>query len=526
MSVLGVDLAAGARKTYACALKYRDGGLSAELFAGCDDDRLLGLAEGRTKVAIDAPFGWPRAFVDALQAHRRFEAWPAPDEGPPETFRASLSFRETDRVVMQTRRPLSVSTDKLGVTAMRCAHLLHRWALAGESVDRTGAGRFVEVYPAGALVRWGLEGSRYKGSDKTALKSLVAAVSQAVPSLELSPADRQLCESTDDAFDALVAALVARAALLRLTDLPSPAVREQAAEEGWIHLPLRGSLPFVAQARSRLASTAAKALAARLAELGVAVGANGYTERLDDALLPTFAPHLKKAILADLAGKRGSELLKRGHEAPKFQASHSSACLAANVFGPWLDSRDPLPLRDESFAGQTHLEVECSSGLSGTPPTLDCLIEGPQILAVESKCTETFNAHTAHFKPAYRDVVARLADRTWRAEYERLAADPRRYRFLDAAQLIKHYLGLKRRFADRPITLAYLYWQPSNATEVAACVIHTAELAEFSRRLADPRVRFIGMSYTDLWEEWAGNTAPPWIRKHVGALRQRYDVAM
>ena len=104
MNVLGIDLAAAAKKTYACALVGRDGGLVAELFAECDDDRLLTLAEGMQKVAIDAPFGWPRAFVEALAAHRRFETWPAPDDGPPERFRAALSFRATDRVVMHTRR--------------------------------------------------------------------------------------------------------------------------------------------------------------------------------------------------------------------------------------------------------------------------------------------------------------------------------------------------------------------------------------------------------------------------------------
>jgi hypothetical protein len=60
---------------------------------------------------------------------------------------------------MQTRRPVSVSTDRLGVTAMRCAHLLHRWS-NGQHIDRTGPGRFVEVYPAAALVRWGLSPSK------------------------------------------------------------------------------------------------------------------------------------------------------------------------------------------------------------------------------------------------------------------------------------------------------------------------------------------------------------------------------
>ena len=37
-------------------------------------------------------------------------------------------------------------------------------------------------------------------------------------------------------------AVVPVAALLGLTDLPPQPMREQAAEEGWIHLPLAGSL--------------------------------------------------------------------------------------------------------------------------------------------------------------------------------------------------------------------------------------------------------------------------------------------
>lgn len=521
MRVLGIDLAAGAKKTYACALEDEDGALRAELFAGCADEQLLALAEGKQKVAIDAPFGWPRAFVDALDAHRRFEAWPAPDDGPPEAFRAALSFRVTDRVVMHTRRPLSVSTDKLGVTAMRCAHLLHRWAAAGESIDRAGGGRFVEVYPAAALVRWGLAGSGYKGVDKTALQTLTATVLDAVPTLELSDADRQLCASVDDAFDALIAALVARAALIGLTNLPPPMVREQAAEEGWIHLPLRGSLPLVARSLSELRCAPAQALADRLTELGVAVGPKGYTKHFDDAVLETFSPEFTQAIRADLSGKGGSELVAHGQGAPKFHAAHSSAGLAANVFGPWLIGPESLPFGGEGFVGETHLEVECSSGLRGTAPTLDCVVDGPQVLAIESKCTETFDAHQADFKPAYRDVVTALSDPTWRAEYERLTEDPRRYRFLDAAQLIKHYLGLRRQFAARHVTLAYLYWEPANAADIAACIVHAAEAAEFAQRVDDPRVQFVEMSYRQLWAQWAAEDQPVWLRNHVATLRRR-----
>ena len=479
MSVLGIDLAARARKTYACTLDARGGALHAAIVAGCDDDRLRELAAGRDKVAIDAPFGWPREFVAALDAHRGFEAWPAPDDGQDDAFRAALSFRATDRVVMHTRRPLSVSTDKLGVTAMRCAHLLHRWSAAGEAVDRAGRGRFVEVYPAAALVRWGFAGSGYKGSDTAALEALLVRLLAAAPPLHVSDFDRTLCASSDDAFDALVAALVAQAAALGLTDAPPSRHVERAEEEGWIHLPLRGSLRLLARSAQQLRARPERALAGRLRDRGVRL-TNGYVEHFDDAVLEGFSEDVKAAIRSDLLGKGGAELVARPGGAPKFHAAHSSACLAANVFGPWLTARRPLPLPGcEPFDGEAHLEVPCPTGLQGTPPTLDCLVVGPRVLGVESKCTEPFAAHEARFSPAYRAVVASLAEPTWQAEFERLEEDPRRYRFLDAAQLVKHYLGLRRRFDRHHVTLAYLYWEPANAEDVADCAVHRAEAAEF-----------------------------------------------
>jgi hypothetical protein len=524
MSVLGIDLAAGAKKTYACILTYEDGALRASFVAGCDDKTLLELADRRQKVAIDAPFGWPQEFVDALIAHRGAEGWPAPDDESPEIFRAALSFRTTDRVVMHTRRPLSVSADKLGVTAMRCAFLLHRWS-ARKPVDRTGRSKFVEVYPAGALVRWGLGGSGYKGSNRTTLEGLAGGLLAQLPTLELSRDDRRLCASSDDAFDALVAALVARASLLGLTDHPPPSRRERAAQEGWIHLPLRGSLPFLAREKLGLASEPGPALARALGKTGATVRPDGYATRFDGVVLKEFSAATKDAIRADLSGKGGSELVAKSGGLPKFHAAHSSAGLAANACGPFLREQRGLPIAGEIFNGETHLEVECPSGLRGKPPTLDCLVNGPAVLAIESKCTETFSAHVARFSDAYTRAVA-PAHATWRREYERLVEDPTRYRHLDAAQLLKHYLGLRRRFPKRPVTLAYVYWEPTNAHEIAACRIHAADLAEFQTQVRDPKLRFIAMSYRELWDDWASGGRPPWLRRHATALRRRYDTAI
>lgn len=49
MTVVGIDLAAAAKKTYACVLEAHAGRLCAKVVAGCDDDALLELARGSDK---------------------------------------------------------------------------------------------------------------------------------------------------------------------------------------------------------------------------------------------------------------------------------------------------------------------------------------------------------------------------------------------------------------------------------------------------------------------------------------------
>jgi hypothetical protein len=56
------------------------------------------------------------------------------------------------------------------------------------------------------------------------------------------PGVREACAESDDALDAVLCALIARAAALGLTEPPPPDGLEPARVEGWIHLPRSGSL--------------------------------------------------------------------------------------------------------------------------------------------------------------------------------------------------------------------------------------------------------------------------------------------
>lgn len=243
MLTVGVDLAAQPSKTAACVIRWSaEGAVVDELRSGLTDDDLLEdyNTSNFERVGVDCPFGWPSSFVDAITAHRRFEPWPGRHLDS-NAFRRGLRLRSTDvHVHEQTGlHPLSVSASLLAVTTMRLAGILDRLAADGHPVARDGSGRFVEVYPAASLVRWGVDiNASYKTGpgSSAALNELVGQLRKEAPWLHLGEYETKLCQS-DHAVDALLCALTARACALEATDLPPGDLSEAARTEGWIHLP-------------------------------------------------------------------------------------------------------------------------------------------------------------------------------------------------------------------------------------------------------------------------------------------------
>src|SRR5262249_35811308 len=122
MLTRGVDLAAQPAGTAACELRWDAAGARlVRLETGLDDDALLGwLARGAERVGVDAPFGWPDAFVAAVTAHHGGGPWPGRGLDQ-EAYRRSLRLRLTDVETARVKHPLSVSTDRIAITSMRLA---------------------------------------------------------------------------------------------------------------------------------------------------------------------------------------------------------------------------------------------------------------------------------------------------------------------------------------------------------------------------------------------------------------------
>ncbi len=246
---LGVDLAASPKRTAVCWIDWADGRAEIrDARAGATDEELLGWFERADKVGIDAPFGWPDAFVESIASHREGRPWP----GHPMEH---LRLRETDRHAHERTGiwPLSVSSNLVAIPAMRCAGLLSRYGAVHGPVPRDGSGKLVEVYPAAALKRWGLPHSGYKGKANAASRAkLVQQLrDRTEPWLAASDEIWGDCSENDDVLDAVVAALAARAAATGRCAQISAALTAAASREGWIRLPHPDSLSSLATVTAR-----------------------------------------------------------------------------------------------------------------------------------------------------------------------------------------------------------------------------------------------------------------------------------
>ncbi|MBB4694923.1 DUF429 domain-containing protein [Paractinoplanes abujensis] len=241
MLTLGVDLASADERTAVALLDWSGGGAAVrDLRLGVSDDDLLKAVHGVDKAGLDCPLGWPDAFVDFVVAQRQGRLGPVAADA---AWRRGLAYRLTDQVVRAETgvNPLSVSADRIAYVAFRCANLLAHLGVE----DRSGDGALVEVYPAATLRRWGLTHRGYKvQGHSTLLDELLTAA----PWLDLGPYG-DLCRTSHDAFDAVIAGLAARAAALGRYLRPSPAQQEAARREGWIALPTGGPGDLLSEGR-------------------------------------------------------------------------------------------------------------------------------------------------------------------------------------------------------------------------------------------------------------------------------------
>ena len=237
MHIAGLDLAAEPKGSALTILHWSGHKAKVlEIAESVSDERILRVATSVEKLGIDCALGWPIEFSAFIRGHSDITQYQDAFDGNID-WRRRLAYRETDRQVRQATGhwPLSVSTDRLSMTALRCAGLMSQLRSAGHNVDRAGLGKIVEIYPAASMRIWGLQFAGYRNSPD-ARRSLLEDLIAGAPWLELSGYEDLMIQSCD-AFDSVIAALATLSVCLGKSTNPSDEDLATAQIEGWIHLP-------------------------------------------------------------------------------------------------------------------------------------------------------------------------------------------------------------------------------------------------------------------------------------------------
>ena len=235
MLIAGLDLAAEPKATALALMDWSGNNARlVQLDLNMDDQFIIESTRDAVKLGIDCALGWPIEFIEFLN---RYSQNSFSQIAGDMSWRRRMAYRETDRAVREVtgRWPLSVSTDRLGLTAMRCAGLLSRLAEDGIEIDRTGAGKVVEIYPGASLRLWGFDTAGYRTSADSRVK-LLESIRQTATWFEPGQFAELMIESCD-AFDAVIANFATRSAQLGLSTRPAKEDSKKAEIEGWISLP-------------------------------------------------------------------------------------------------------------------------------------------------------------------------------------------------------------------------------------------------------------------------------------------------
>lgn len=229
----------------------------------------------------------------------------------------------------------------------------------------------------------------------------------------------------------------------------------------------------------------------------------------DDCLLVPLDPETR----GQLEAGAGNELMR-------MTSMRSSSALAVNVFLPWKGNLEPLAVAlgfpgDYSAMG---FEQKFPTGVSNRHPHLDVVLYGkPRPVAVEAKFLEIYDppkkqeiANSYRLKPELWEGLANL-----RTLADEVVARPDVYERLGVAQLVKHSLGLSRKYGPRGFELVYIWYEvPGQIAQT-----HLEEIERFRKRIMGD-ISFTALTYQELLADLVTLAEP--ITGYLDHLMGRY----
>lgn len=225
----------------------------------------------------------------------------------------------------------------------------------------------------------------------------------------------------------------------------------------------------------------------------------------------------------------------------KFDSPESSAALAANTFGYFIEQANtlpPLPGLENAEWPARCLELEKTVRFpwrGGRHPVLDVLVATrAALIGVESKRFEPFRGKiAAKFSGTYWRSVWGGRMKGYEGVRNKLRQTPKLFRFLNAAQLVKHAFALRTavnrpggRYRGLSPILFYVYAEPAfrpktgKPVDDAKKAAHRNEIARFAKAVEGDEVAFSACSYGRLLADWSRDSV---VRAHAEAVRSRFS---
>jgi hypothetical protein len=237
-------------------------------------------------------------------------------------------------------------------------------------------------------------------------------------------------------------------------------------------------------------------------------GARGrkvYTTTLRENLFQPLTSQARK----DLESGDGGELSGNRSRPAKIQALHSSSALGVNLFDYWRESSDlstiasscGISKKGRTFSGDIRFEYKFPvDDRFRFAPNMDVVIlphgRTYKCYAIECKFTEAYSGRGhGGLDPKYfdnEDVWDGLSET--RRLADEISPDDMRFQFLHSAQLIKHILGLNRKFGKRYYRLLYLYYDALGEPGFR----HRCEVDDFTGVARSDGIAFHHITYQEL----------------------------
>lgn len=250
---------------------------------------------------------------------------------------------------------------------------------------------------------------------------------------------------------------------------------------------------------------------------------------------------------------------------PKMSALHSSSALVVNLFQYWQDQKDITPLlkalkleignnnnkiggnaiRFEEILQIKYMDGDKKKNVRGGKPNIDVVIEfEDKIIAIESKFTEPYidgSNKNSEMQDSYikkeslwKEIphIEKLANAIHAQNYQIENCEIkesievlRKTKRLDAAQLIKHILGLrtdddKEILKNKEIILLYLWYDVPNSEEAKE---HQEEIEAFASIAKADGINFRHITYQKVIDNLKKLCPEEYHQDYINYLKQRYN---